>query len=88
MEVQGEEALLNIGEAQGVVLGTRFEILDAPKRIQYKGKTLEGTATPIGLIEVVAVEKEFCRGRITKKARALKRDDQVQEKIDPFVSEG
>ncbi|WP_373500446.1 tetratricopeptide repeat protein [Desulfococcus sp.] len=88
VEVQGEEALLNIGEAQGVVLGTRFEILDAPKRIQYKGKTLEGTATPIGLIEVVAVEKEFCRGRITKKARALKRDDQVQEKIDPFVSEG
>jgi hypothetical protein len=88
VEVQGDEALINIGEAQGVILGTRFEILDAPKTIQYKGKTLEGTAKPIGLIEVTAVEKEFCRGRITKKARALKRDDQVQEKIEAFISEG
>ena len=88
MEVQGDKALINIGEAQGVVLGTKFEILDAPRKIQYKGKTLEGTAASIGLIEIVQVEKDFCHGRIIDKKRALKRDDQVKEKIDAFVSEG
>lgn len=88
VEVEGEETLINIGEAQGVVLGTRFEILDAPRTIQYKGKTLRGTSKPIGLMEVVSVEKEFCRARILNKARAIRRDDQIQEKIDAFVSGG
>ena len=88
VEVQGDKALINIGEAQGVVLGTKFEILDAPRTIQYKGKTLEGTATSIGLVEIVQVEKDFCHGRIIDKKRALKRDDQVKEKIDALVSEG
>ena len=88
VEVQGDKVLINIGETQGVVLGTKFEILDAPRKIEYKGKTLEGTAASIGLIEIVQVEKDFCHGRIIDKKRALKRDDQVKEKIDALVSEG
>jgi hypothetical protein len=88
VEVDGDRVLINIGQAQGVVLGARFDVLGAPKTIEYKGKKLEGTAKVIGRIEIVSVEKDFSYGRIVDRKRPPKRDDQVREKIDALISEG
>jgi tetratricopeptide (TPR) repeat protein/peroxiredoxin len=88
VEVDGDRVLINIGQAQGVVLGTRFEVLDPPRTIEYKGKKLKGTAKTIGRIEIVSVEQDFSYGRVIETKRALKRDDAVREKIDAFLSKG
>ena len=42
--VAENEALINIGSKQGVVPGTRFDVLEEQKAIEYKGKTLSSLA--------------------------------------------
>ncbi|MEW5801067.1 MAG: tetratricopeptide repeat protein [bacterium] len=81
VEITGDEALVNLGSRQGVVMGTLFEVLEEGKTIKYKGKTLRSAPKSIAQAEVVRVEPDLCYVRILSKERPLKTDDKVQEKI-------
>ncbi len=79
VEVTGDQVMLNIGARQGVVPGTRFEVLEKGGVIIYKGRKLRKRASRIGLVEVVSVEPDLSYARIIKSSRPLRRDDMVQE---------
>ena len=81
VEVTGDQAMVNLGSRQGVVMGTGFEVLEEGKTIKYKGKTLQSAPKTIAKAEVVRVEPDLCYIRIISQERPLKTDDKVQEKI-------
>lgn len=81
-----DQVMLNIGQSQGVVLGTRFKVIEEQKPIEYKGKKLQAAAKAIGELEIVSVEPDLSYARILRKERPLKQDDKVIEKIDGQVS--
>ena len=83
---EGDQVLINLGSRQGVVLGTRFEVLGEAKTIVYKGKKLKGSPETIAQIEVVRVEPDFSYGRVQKQDRKPKRDDKIQEKVEDSVA--
>jgi tetratricopeptide (TPR) repeat protein/peroxiredoxin len=85
----GEKALLNLGASQGVVMGTKFDVLEEAQAVEYKGKKLQGSARTIGQLEVVDVQPDLSYARIINKERTLRTDDKVQEKIEALaVGEG
>lgn len=75
--------LLNIGQRQGVVAGTPFEVLREAAPVTYKGKTLEGSMTPVARLKVVQVEPDFSRARIVHQEAPLAADDKVREAPEP-----
>jgi len=81
VKVNGDEAILNLGSKQGVVKGTRFAVLEEQEPIVYKGKTLTQAPKAVGELEATKVEPDLAYVRISKRDRALKTDDKVQEKI-------
>jgi hypothetical protein len=85
VQATGDRVMLNIGQSQGVVQGTRFQVIEDQKPIKYKGKTLEADPRTIGEIEVVSVETDISYGRIINSERALEEDDKLMEKLDPQV---
>jgi tetratricopeptide (TPR) repeat protein/peroxiredoxin len=80
------DQVVNLGAGQGVVAGTRFEILEPSEPMTYRGRQLQGLAKVIGQVEIVQVEADFCRGRVLHAARPLARDDKLREKS--MVSDG
>ncbi len=82
VQVTGDRVMLNIGHSQGVVQGTRFQVIEDQKPIKYKGKTLEADPRIIGEIEVVSVETDISYGRMIDTERSLEQDDKVVEKIE------
>ncbi len=81
VKVLQDEGILNLGSKQGVVKGSRFTVLEEQDAVQYKGKTLKQAPKPIGELEVTKVEPDLSYVRISKRDRALKTDDKVQEKM-------
>ncbi len=81
-KVDGESVLLNLGAKQGVVKGTRFDVLEEGEGIVYKGKKLAAAPKAVAQMEVLSVEPEFSRARVTRKDRPLKQDDKVQERAN------
>jgi hypothetical protein len=81
----GDRVLLNLGANQGVVTGTKFEVLDEAQTVEYKGKKLQGSARPVGQLEVVEVQPDLSYARIVNKERTLKTDDKVQEKLETLA---
>ncbi len=81
-----DQVMINLGSKQGVVLGTKFEVLEEQKPIKYKGKLLRSSPKSIAQIEIVRVEPDLCYARILKQERPLKSDDKVREKIEDIVS--
>ncbi len=80
-KIQGDRIVLNIGAKQGVVLGTRFDVLQEGESVEYKGKKLQSSAKAVGGLEVVQVEPDLCYATLLTKDRAVKVDDKVQEKL-------
>jgi len=88
VQSSGDEVMINLGSKQGVILGTRFEVLEEQEPIKYKGKLLRSSPKPIAQIEVVRVEPDLCYARILNQERPLKEDDKVKEKIEDLVAVG
>jgi len=88
VQSSGEEVMINLGSRQGVVLGTRFEVLEEQEPIKYKGKLLRSSPKPVAQLEVVGVEPDLCYARILNQERPLKTDDKVKEKIEDVVAMG
>jgi tetratricopeptide (TPR) repeat protein len=77
-----DQVMINLGSKQGVVLGTKFEVLEEQKPIKYKGKLLRSSPKSFAQIEIVRVEPDLCYARILKQEKPLKSDDKVREKIE------
>jgi tetratricopeptide (TPR) repeat protein/peroxiredoxin len=84
-KLTGDQAVINLGSNQGVVTGTKFDVLEEQESIQYKGKALQSSPKPIAQVEVVRVEPGMSFCKVLKQARPLKVDDKVQEKIEEIV---
>jgi tetratricopeptide (TPR) repeat protein len=82
VKVNGDDAILNLGSRQGVVMGTKFEALEEQEPLQYKGKKLGSAARSVGELEAIRVEPDLSYLRISKRDRPLKADDKVQEKME------
>jgi len=79
----GDEVMLNIGQSQGVVQGTRFKVVEEQKPVEYNGKMLQTAPRTIGEIEVVSVETGVSSARILNSERMPEKDDKVTEIIEP-----
>lgn len=77
----GDQFIVNLGSNQGVVPGTRFEVIEEQEPVKYKGKTLKASPRSVAVIEVVSVEPDMCFVRVVTQERNLKADDKVQERI-------
>ena len=77
---QGEQWMLNLGAAQGVVSGTRFSVVEDQPPVKYKGRMLHGSAKVVGELEVVTVEPDLCYVRVVNMTQDLKPDAKVVEK--------
>jgi peroxiredoxin/Flp pilus assembly protein TadD len=77
------KVIINIGPDVGVVLGTKFDVIQDQPPIEYKGKTLHRKPKKIAQIKVTGLEKEFCYGQIVNADPDIrvKKDDKVKETI-------
>jgi tetratricopeptide (TPR) repeat protein len=82
VKVTGDQAILNLGSKQGVVSGTKFDVLEEQEPIKYKGKALQSAPKAVGQVEVVRVEPDLCHVKILNQERPLKADDKIQERIE------
>ncbi len=81
VETADQQVLINLGERQGVVLGTTFEVLDQAETKSFQQKTLRGAAKVISHIEISKVEPELSYARILDNNQALQQGLKVREKI-------
>jgi len=85
VETTEQEVMINLGSEQGVVLGTRFEVVEEQEPVKYEGKLLERLPKPVAEVEVVTIEPDLCHARVVSQERPLERDDKVQEKLEETV---
>jgi TolB-like protein len=85
VKVTGTEALINLGSRQGVVTGSRFDVLEEAASIEYKGKTLRSSPKVVGEIEVVSVEPDLARVKFISQQRPPRADDKIQERINDLA---
>ncbi|MGD9367012.1 MAG: redoxin domain-containing protein [Desulfobacteraceae bacterium] len=84
VQAEDDQVMVNLGAGQGVVPGTRFDIVEPAAPIEYRGRRLQARPKVIGQVEIVTVETDFCRGRITQTTRPVKRDDMLKERLASF----
>ena len=80
VEVKDSNAMINIGKDQGVVTGTKFEVVEDAKEIEYKGKKLKSSPAVVGLIEVARTEPGLSYCSIVSQKRPIAKDDKIIEK--------
>jgi tetratricopeptide (TPR) repeat protein len=78
----GDQFIINLGSNQGVVTGTKFDVIEEKEPIKYKGKVLHSSPQTVALFEVVTVEPDLSHVRVINNTRELKSDDKIQEKIE------
>jgi hypothetical protein len=82
VQASGDQVIINLGSKHGVVLGTKFEILEEQPPINYKGKMLQVNPKSVAEIEVTQIEPDLCYAKIIQRKRALNSDDKIREKIE------
>lgn len=82
--VEGTDVTINIGPDVGVVLGTKFDVIEDQEPIIYKGKELLRKPKSVAQIEVTGLEAGFCTARIVNHIRRVKLDDKLKETIKDF----
>ncbi|MDI6753814.1 MAG: tetratricopeptide repeat protein [Thermodesulfobacteriota bacterium] len=82
VRVAGDQVIVNLGAKQGVVSGTKFDVLEEAEPIKYKGKVLQTSPKAVAQVEVVRVEPDLCFARVLKQEKPLQPDSKVQEKIE------
>ncbi len=86
MRISDRQVMINLGSKQGVVSGTKFDVIEEQKPIKYKGKMLHGLPKSIGRVEVTQVEPDLCFARVLNQERPIKEDDKLKEIMDELVS--
>jgi tetratricopeptide (TPR) repeat protein len=74
--------MINVGSNQGVVTGTKFNIIEEQPAAEYKGKLLKASAKIVGEIEVTSTELDFSSAKIVRQERPVSQDDKIIEKSD------
>jgi hypothetical protein len=82
------QAMINLGSNQGVVLGTKFDVIEEKAPVKYKGRMLKSLPEIIAQLEITKVEPDLSHARIVEQKRAVKTDDKIKEKIDDLVAMG
>jgi tetratricopeptide (TPR) repeat protein len=80
-DIKKDQIMINIGENQGVVLGTQFAVIEEGPPMTYKGKTLKGASKKIALLKVVQVEPEFSMVQVVSKEGVVNKDDKITETV-------
>lgn len=80
VEAKDSQAMINLGSDQGVVAGTKFEVVEDAKEIEYKGKKLKSAPSVVGMLEVTRTEPGFAYCRIFSQKRPIAKDDKIVEK--------
>jgi len=79
MKVDGAYVDIAIGPDEGVVLGTKFNVIGEPKKWTFKDKTYYEDPMPVANIEVIKIKGNYCRGLIKNQKRPVKIEDKVKE---------
>jgi tetratricopeptide (TPR) repeat protein len=85
--VEGANVTVNLGPDVGVVLGTKFNVVEDQEPIIYKGKKLFSKPKSVAQIKITKLESGFCIGRIVDQTRQVKIDDKLIETIKDFRDE-
>jgi TolB-like protein len=78
----GDQFIINLGANQGVVTGTKFDVIEEQEPVEYKGRRLNGTPKTIGTFEVITVDPDMSTVRVIKTDRPFKTDDKIRETIE------
>ena len=83
VKATGAQVIINIGPDMGVVLGTKFDVVEDQPSIEYRGKILHPKPKKIAQIKVTGLEKDFCFGQIVYADPdvRVKKDDRLKETI-------
>jgi hypothetical protein len=81
MKVDGAYVNIAIGPEEGVVLGTKFNVIEEKEPTVFRGKTYYEDPIPIANIEVIEVKGNYCKGLIKNQKRPVKIEDKVKETI-------
>jgi tetratricopeptide (TPR) repeat protein len=84
VQAEKDQVMVNLGAGQGVVPGTRFDIVEPAAPVEYRGRRLQARPKVIGQVEITTVETDFCQGRIVQTSRPIKRDDMLKERLTGF----
>ncbi len=87
VEVKDSKAMINLGSDQGVVAGTKFEVIEEGSQVEYKGKKLKSSPTVVGMLEVSRTEPGLAYCRIVNQKRPIAKDDKILEKLEVSVKE-
>lgn len=82
VEVSEGKAMINLGMDQGVVAGTKFNVIEGGKEIEYKGKKLKSSPNVVGELEVTRTEPGLAYCSIVSKKRSITKDDKIIEKSE------
>lgn len=88
VNVNDEKVMINLGSNQGVVMGTRFAVIEEQPPIEYKGKKLQQEPKKVAGLEVISVEPDLSYCRVIEQERPVKADDKVIEKVDGQLIKG
>ncbi len=86
VQMADERVMVNLGTNQGVVMGTKFEIVQPGKPIKYKGKKLQGLPQVIGELEIVETGPDMAFATVLQADRAFGKDDKIREKLEDVVA--
>ena len=81
VEVTGNQVLMNLGAAQGVVKGALFDVVDVKPPIVFKGKAFQPEPAVMATMEVVQVDPDFSYAQIKEQRRSVKPEDKLKERI-------
>ena len=85
VDVAADKIMINIGSNQGVVAGTKFDVIEEQEPVKYKGKILQKAPETVAQIEVESVEPDLSYCRIIGQTKPVARDDKIVEKIEQEI---
>jgi tetratricopeptide (TPR) repeat protein/peroxiredoxin len=80
VQVENDQVMVNLGSGQGVVAGTRFDIVQPAEPVHYRGRQLQANPKVIGQVEIVSVQPDFCMGRVVRASEPVGRDHMLRER--------
>lgn len=88
VQVTGYQVLVNLGAKQGVVEGSKFNIVEEKPPIVYKGKSFTPEPGVIAQVNIVKTDPDFSYGHIKNQRRPIKNDDKLMENTDELSIPG
>ncbi len=88
VQVSGYQVLVNLGAKQGIVEGSKFNVVEEKPPVVYKGKTFTPEPGVVAEVNIVKADPEFCYGHIKNQRRPIKKDDKLMENTEDMEITG